>query len=117
MRAGRLDTRVSIRTAVLTNTGGSVETTFPSSAARGTRWSERVGLSVRERFTAQQLDAEVDHRFRFQSDAVTRAIDPTDRLLVGSSSAGTWYDIGGAMDPNELGRRQEIVVFARERHA
>ena len=115
MRAGRFDTRVSIRVAVEVNTAGSVATTYPSTAARGTRWAERRPLSARERFTSQQLDAEVDYEFKFRNDAVTRAIIPKDRLLVGSSSDGAWYDITGPFDP-EVNRRSAIIVQARRRH-
>ena len=115
MRAGRLDTRVSIRVAVETNTAGSIATTFPSTTARGTRWANRRPLSARERFTDQQLDAEVEYEFRFRSDAVTRAILPKDRLLVGSSSDGAWYDIIGQFDP-DTHRQSSITVQARRRH-
>lgn len=117
MRAGSLDTRVSIRVPNRTNTAGSVVTTYPSTGARGTRWASRVPLTARERYVSQQLDAEVDYRFTFRSDAVTRAIGASDRLLVGSSSDGAWYDVSGPWEEaTGVGRRTAVVVLARRRH-
>lgn len=118
MRAGRLDTLVSIRAKVSTNNSGVDVATYPSSTARGTEWAEVRGLSARERFQSQQLDAEVDYQFRFYSTPVTRAISPTDRLLVGSTTGSPrWFDLAGSFDPNTFGTRREVIVLARERHA
>lgn len=116
MRTGRLTTRVAIRTAVDANTAGSITTTYPSTGARGTRWALREPLSAGERFTSQQLDAEVDHKFTFHADAVTNAIQTRDRLLVGSSSSGDWYDVVGAFTP-AYPDNDARVVLATERHA
>ena len=115
MRAGRLNARTAIRTAVETNSGGVLTTTYPSSMARGIRWAEKRGLSMVERYRAQQVDADVDYAFNFRSDSVTRAIIPKDRLLVGATS-GThqWFDIRGAYDPDS--RRKMVMVLASERH-
>lgn len=115
MRAGRLNKRVEIRTAQETNTLGVVTTTFPSSTRRGVRWAEQRGLSVAERYRAQQIDADVDYVFMFRNDSVTRTIIPKDRLLIGATS-GThaWFDIRGVYDPD--GRRKAITVLASERH-
>jgi head-tail adaptor len=115
MRAGRLDKRVSIRPAAVTNAQGVVATTYPSSTARGARWAERRGLRGAEAFRAQRLDANADYVFLFRSDSVTRAIRPSDRLLIGATS-GTpnWYDVRVALDPD--GRRRVVQVFAEERH-
>jgi len=115
MQAGRLNTRVEIRVPVETNTGGVHEITFPSTAARGTRWAEKRGLSMTERFRAQQLDANAEFKFTFRQDSVTRAISVKDRLLVGATSAPhAWFDIAGSYDPN--GRRKSIEIWATERH-
>lgn len=116
MRSGKLETLVSIRQPVEDNTGGNVTFTYPSSTARGSEYAQRRGLNARERFQSVQVDATVDYEFRFYSTPVTRAIKPKDRLLVGSSSAGNWYDVVGSIDPNENGRNREIKVFAAERH-
>lgn len=115
MRAGRMNTRVQIRQPVETNASGSLEVTWPTSAARGTRWAEKRGLSVVERFRAQQLDATADYVFGFQWDSVTRTISVKDRLLVGATSAThTWFDIEGAYDPD--GRKRMLLVYASARH-
>lgn len=117
MQAGRLNTRVHIRGAAETNTSGSYEITYPSTAARGSRWAEKRGLSVTERFRAQQLDANAEYAFTFRNDSVTRAISVKDRLLTGATSSPgefTWYDIVGAYDPD--GKRRIVQVWATARH-
>ncbi len=116
MNAGNMETLVSIRRPVETNNSGVVTTTYPSSMARGTEYAEMRGLRPQERFQSVQLDASVDYEFRFYSTPTTRAIVPKDRLLVGSSSDGNWFDVAGALDPNERGRQNEVRVFAAERH-
>ena len=115
MMAGRLNTRVVIRKSVDVNTGGVLTTTYPSTAARGTRWAEKRGLGVQEQFRAQQLDANADFSFLFRRDSITRAISVKDRLLVGATSAPhDWFDIVGAVDPT--GKRKLVQVWATERH-
>lgn len=114
--AGRMNTRVQIRQAVTTNVGGSLEVTYPTTAARGKRWAEKRGLSVVERFRAQQLDASADYVFGFQWDSLTKTISVKDRLLVGATSAPgyAWFDIEGAYDPD--GHKRMLLVYASERH-
>ena len=110
-----MNTRVQIRQPVEMNTNGSLEQTWPTTAVRGTRWAEKRGLSVVERFRAQQLDANADYVFGFQWDSVTRTISVKDRLLVGATSAAhTWYDIEGTYDPD--GRKRMLLVYASARH-
>jgi head-tail adaptor len=113
--AGRMNTRVQIRPVVETNSGGSLELTYPSTAARGKRWAEKRGLSMVEQYRAQQLDASAEYMFTFQWDSVTRAISVKDRLLVGATSAThTWFDIAGVQDPD--GRNRMLLVSAKARH-
>jgi len=115
MQAGRLNTRVHIRVPVEVNNSGSLEISYPSTAARGSRWAEKRGLSVTERFRAQQLDANAEFAFTFRNDAVTRAISVKDRLLTGATSGvHEWYDIVGAYDPD--GKRRIVQVWATARH-
>ena len=113
--AGRMNTRVEIRAAVETNTSGSLELTYPSTAARGKRWAEKRGLSVVERFRAQQLDATAEYVFGFQWDSLTKTISVKDRLLVGATSGlHTWFDISGTLDP--AARHCLMMVYASARH-
>lgn len=74
------------------------------------RWCEVLPMSGRERFYAQQTQADITHRVRTWSDALTRTITPKMWFTL---SDGTRLDITRAFDEDL--RRKVVVIECNQR--
>ena len=101
MRAGELDRRVTLQHRELSDadTQGERTETFVTYA---TVWAKKREVTERERFTAQQVQAELDAIFtiRYRNDVLA-----TDRLIC----EGRTYNIRPG---REIGRREGLDLAA-----
>ena len=74
----------------------------------GDVWAEKKSVSARERLMAQQVKADVTHRFVFGFADAYAAVGPEDRIV----HDGVAYDIVSLMD--RAGTRRDIEVTALE---
>jgi SPP1 family predicted phage head-tail adaptor len=103
MRAGKMDRRIIIQRATVTQDdhGEPIETW----ATLDTVWAQYLPGGGDERYSGQQVFAETQCRFRIRHRA---GIKPTDRV----SYEGREYDIL-AVDP--IGRREGLEIKAKAR--
>jgi head-tail adaptor len=105
--AGRLDRRVQVLRAALTDNGfEEVETFEPHGSPI---WAERADLSDAERARAGEVSAVLMTRFVVRSSAFTRGLTPRDRLL----SEGTTFEITGIKQRAQ--RRHYLEISASSR--
>lgn len=83
-----------------------------SAEERFTRWAEVAPLRGRERFLAQQTQADVSYLIRVRYDRETAAVDPSWWLTL---TDGTRLNIVRAFDPDR--GRQWIEIECNERIA
>ncbi len=103
MTAGALRHRVVVeQTTESQSASGAVSDTWTAFA---TRWASIEALTGRERFEAQQLDADVDYRIEMRFLA---GVTPKMRVKFGTRL----FDIGAAFDPK--GRKRKLVILAKE---
>ena len=106
--AGEYDQRVTVwKDAPTTNADGQ---RVENSTEVGRRWCSIHPLSGRERFMAQQAQADVTHRVRMRSDTLTRTIRPTHWLTMRD---GTRLDIERVFDIDM--RKIELELQCNER--
>ena len=105
MQAGKLNRRITVEQVTESqDTSG-----FPSEtwATYCKRWASIVPLRGRERFEAQQFEAEVDVRFVVRYDSVTAAITPKMQVSYNSKT----YDIQSVFDVDEAHKEIEILAY------
>ncbi len=104
MRAGLLRHRLVIQQAdaVQKNTYGEPQS--PTWTTIATVWGEVKPLMGKERFTAQQVQADVTHQITLRS----RAVSPSNRILFGARVFG----ILEVLRPSE--REISLTLMARE---
>ena len=104
MRAGELDRRIRIEQPVETRDEetGEVETKWVPFAEV---WAQRRDLRGREEYSAQQIAAGLDTRFRLR---FLEGVTPKMRIVC----EGVAYDIRPAV---ELGRREGLEILASRR--
>jgi len=101
IEAGQLDRRVTIQRRTLTRNGKGES--IESFADLATIWAQRLDIRAREFFAGQQLQGDVNTRFRIRyRDDVT----VLDRLVC----EGRTYDI---QQVSEIGRREGLEIFCR----
>lgn len=106
LQAGQLDRQITIQSATEAQaTDGFPAKTWANIATDPTVWAQVVPLRGRERFDAQQINAEVDTLFRTRWRS-----DLTEQMRIVYDS--TPYDITAL---TEMGRRDglEILTVAR----
>lgn len=102
MRAGRMDRRVAIHQAEITQSDSGQETRTWSTLT--TVWAEKVENRGQERFAAQQLVGHAVKTFRLRwSSAIASELTNEHRI----SFDGRLFDI---TDIRELGRREGIEI-------
>jgi SPP1 family predicted phage head-tail adaptor len=103
VNAGTMDRRVIIqtKTVVVNSLGEPVETLVDVA----TVWANKRNLTARERFTAQQILAEVDTTFkiRYRTDVTPHAVVICE---------GITYDVQAVL---EIGRREGLELQTRTR--
>jgi SPP1 family predicted phage head-tail adaptor len=111
MRSGRLDRRITIQRATITqNSTGEEIATWGTLA---TVWAElRQGKPGNEAYASQQFLGKTPLTFRIRWSTTVQVLTVKDRI----SYAGRTYDI---LDVREIGRREglEIDAFARSETA
>ena len=102
MRAGRLNHRIRLLAETRTqDTFGEPIRTYATTA---TVWSEKRGVTGKERFVAERLTDEVDMTFRVRYATTVLA---TMRIV---DETSTTYDVVAAFDPT--GHRTEKMILA-----
>jgi len=103
VNAGTMDRRITIRqkTIAVNNLGEPVETLIDVA----TVWANKRNLTARERFTAQQILAEVDTSFkmRYRTDVTPHTVVVCEGLT---------YDVQAVL---EIGRREGLELQTRAR--
>lgn len=100
IRAGKLRHRVEIRraTEARDDFGGVVQ----SWTLVAKRWASVDPLRGRERFAAQQVQADVTHKVRLR---YTESLMPTDRIV----HDGRTFEIGAVLNVSERDREMELL--------
>lgn len=110
MRAGRLDRRISLQRATITqdSTGDEVLTW----GTLTTVWAEAKPMRGAESFTAQQFIGKTPVTFRIRWSDATKAITVEDRIIFDERT----FNI---LDVREIGRREglEVDAYARSEDA
>jgi len=104
MRAGALDRRITFqKKSVSQNTFGELDETW---AAYVTVWAAREHLRGRELWSAKQVAAKIEtrYRIRYRTD-----LDPTMRLIDGSRT----YDIHSIREVGNRNQWLEVLAEAR----
>jgi head-tail adaptor len=104
MQAGRLDRRLDILRAALTDDGFATVPGDPGII--GTVWASKQDVSDGERFKNGTTDAGITTRFQVRWSSLTASITPADTLRC----EGQTYGVVGI---KEIGRREGLEITAR----
>lgn len=102
LRAGRLNKRVTIQSLTRTSDGGGGFTEAWAAIDNGTVWAAVEPLNGRERFEAQQTQANLSYRvtIRYRSDVTAQM-----QVLYGSKT----LPINAVLNPAERGEMLELL--------
>jgi SPP1 family predicted phage head-tail adaptor len=108
MRAGKLDRRITIQRATETRDGfNNVTLTWPGTVI-ATVWASKEDVRDSERFSSQEVGAEITTRFQIRWSSDVENVNPKDRVVYD----GRPYDIVAV---KEIGRREGLEITASAR--
>ena len=106
MRAGELDRRIDIQSAVITN--NDLNEPIETWISLGSVWAKKTDISDGERIRASEVSAQITTRFLIRWSIAMSAVTPKDRLIFD----GKTYDI---FFVKEIGRHEGIEISAAAR--
>lgn len=106
MRAGLIRQRITIESA--TEAANATGELIPTWSALATRWASVEPLQGRERFAAQQVQPETDHRIRLRYDTALTGLKPKMRVKFETRV----FDVLAVLNLEE--RNREFELLCRE---
>ncbi|WP_418885044.1 phage head closure protein [Aurantimonas endophytica] len=106
MDAGRMDRRITLER--FTETRDAFNEPVQTWAPLATVWASKEDIRDGERWSAQEVGAEVTTRFRVRWSSVVADLNPKDRVQFD----GRTYDIVAV---KEIGRREGLEITASAR--
>lgn len=106
MQAGKLDRRITIERA--SETRDAFNNITYSWTPLVTVWAAKLDVRDAERWSAQEVGAEITTRFQIRWSTAVEDVNPKDRIVFD----GRTYDINAV---KEMGRREGLEITAAAR--